>query len=171
MIKIELLSKENFNELSLDSYSRRQDVKRVYRRMGDEYVLIDMPYVEDWNLEKKRSVASALKSNEYVAYVALDGDTVVGFIGLKKQLINKYMVLDFMHVSYEYRGKGIGRTLFNLGRDTAIKAGAKALYISACSSEETIAFYKAMGAELTNNPIREIAEKEPFDMQMICEVK
>lgn len=106
-----------------------------------------------------------------MAYVALDGDTVVGFIGLKKQLINECMVLDLMHVSYLYRGKGIGRKLFNLAKDAAIKAGAKALYISACSSEETIAFYTAMGAELTNNPIKEIAEAEPYDLQMICAIK
>ena len=33
-----------------------------------------------------------------------------------------------------------------------------ALYISACSSEETIAFYKAMGAELADCIIKEIAE-------------
>ena len=51
------------------------------------------------------------------------------------------------------------------------KAGAEALYISACSSEETIAYYKAMGSELTSNPIKEMAEAEPCDLQMICPVK
>ena len=44
------------------------------------------------------------------------------------------------------------------------------MYISACSSEETIAFYKAMGAELADCPIKEIAEAEPYDLQMICYV-
>jgi N-acetylglutamate synthase-like GNAT family acetyltransferase len=63
---------------------------------------------------------------------------------------------------------GIGRKLFEKGKQNAKKAGAKALYISACSSEETIAFYKAMGAKLTENPIREIADEEPCDLQMIC---
>ena len=99
MIKIELLSELNFNENSLDSYVRKQDVKKVYRREGCDYVLVDMPYKEE-----------------------------------------------------------------------ARKAGAKALYISACSSEETIAFYKAMGAELTDCPIKEIAEDEPYDLQMVCYV-
>ena len=37
------------------------------------------------------------------------------------------------------------------------------MYISACSSEETIAFYKAMGAEHADCPIKEIAEEEPYD--------
>lgn len=75
-----------------------------------------------------------------------------------------------MHVSAEYRGMGIGRKLFELGKEEANNRVAKALYISACSSEETIAFYKAMGAKITNHPIKEIADEEPYDLQMICVV-
>ncbi|MCI7759762.1 MAG: GNAT family N-acetyltransferase [[Eubacterium] saphenum] len=170
MIKIELLSENNFNENSLDNYVRTQNVKKVYRRQGEEYVLVDMPYVEDWSLEKKRSVAKDISSKEYISYVALDDGKVVGFIGLKKQLFGDYMILDMIHTSAEYRGKGLGRKLFELGKDAARKAGAKALYISACSSEETIAFYKAMGAVVTKDTIKEIEEDEPCDLQMSCKV-
>ncbi len=170
MIKIELLSESNFNENSLDNYVRTQEVKNVYRKQGEEYVLVEMPYVEDWSLEKKRSVAKDISSKEYISYIALDDDKVVGFIGLKKQLVGNYMILDMMHTSAEYRGKGLGRRLFELGREAARKAGAKALYISACSSEETIAFYKAMGAVVTKDTIKEIEEDEPCDLQMICKV-
>ena len=95
---------------------------------------------------------------------------MVGFIGLKKELIESYMILDMMHVSATCRGQGIGRKLFDIGKEEARKAGAEALYISACSSEETIAFYKAMGAELADCPIKEIAEAEPYDLQMVCYV-
>ena len=170
MIKIELLSENNFNENSLDNYVRTQNVKKVYRKQGEEYVLVDMPYVEDWSLEKKRSVAKDISSKEYISYVALDDGKVVGFIGLKKQLFGDYMILDMMHTSAEYRGKGLGRKLFELGKDAARKAGAKALYISACSSEETIAFYKARGAVVTKDTIKEIEEDEPCDLQMSCKV-
>lgn len=170
MIKIELLSENNFNENSLDNYVRTQNVKKVYRKQGEEYVLVDMPYVEDWSLEKKRSVAKDISSKEYISYVALDDGKVVGFIGLKKQLVGDYMILDMMHTSAEYRGKGLGRKLFELGKDAARKAGAKALYISACSSEETIAFYKAMGAVVKKDTIKEIEEDEPCDLQMSCKV-
>ena len=95
---------------------------------------------------------------------------MVGFIGLKKTLVEPYMILDMMQVSAACRGQGIGRKLFDMGKKEARKAGAEALYISACSSEETIAFYKAMGAELADCPIKEIAEAEPYDLQMICYV-
>ena len=80
------------------------------------------------------------------------------------------MILDMMQVSAACRGQGIGRKLFDAGKEETRKAGAEALYISACSSEETIAFYKAMGAELADCPIKEIAEEEPYDLQMVCYV-
>ena len=170
MISFELLSDKNFNGHSLDSYERKQEVKRVYRREGSEYTLVDMPYTEDWSLDKKRQIAEDIKSDEYISYIASDDGQVIGFIGLIKRLNNEYMILDLMHVSQMYRGNGIGRKLFSLAKQEAKKAGAKALYISACSSEETIAFYKAMGAELTDDPIKEIADEEPYDLQMICNV-
>lgn len=170
-MQIERVSEKNFDEHSLDSYVRRQDVKRVYRRKGDEYVLVDMPYVEDWSLGEKRQVAMEIISAEYISYMAVDEDTVVGFIGLKKRLYQDFMILELMHVSAPWRGMGIGRALFHLGKEEAKKAGAKALYISACSSEETIAFYRAMGAKLTNVPIQELADAEPYDLQMTCVVE
>lgn len=48
VVTIELLTEENFTEASLDSYERRQEVKRVYRKQDGAYVLIEQPHVEDW---------------------------------------------------------------------------------------------------------------------------
>ena len=171
MIRTELLNNENFNEYSLDSYERRQNVKKVYRRTDGIYKLVDLPYTEDWTLEEKREKVKMLSDSKYITYLALDGSRIVGFIGLPKTLVDGYMILDMIHVSAQYRGHGTGRKLFELGKAAARKAGAKALYISACSSEETIAFYKAMGAVLAENPIKSIAEKEPYDLQMICKIE
>lgn len=171
MVTIALLTKENFNLHSLDAYERRHDVKRVYRKKETEYILVDMPYVEDWSLAEKRQIAMAISSDAYISYIALDSGTVVGFLGLKKKLHKGYMILDMMYISAAYRGMGIGKRLFAFGKEEAKKAGAAALYISACSSEETIAFYKAMGAELTDCPIQEMADNEPCDLQMVCIVE
>lgn len=121
-------------------------------------------------MEERRSVAKNISSDNYITYLAIENDEVVGFIGLKIDLVASYMILDMMHVSAACRGQGIGRRLFDAGKGEARKAGAEALYISACSSEETIAFYEAMGAELTDCPIKEFAETEPYDLQMICYV-
>ena len=171
MIKIELLSETNFCLESLDSYHRNQNVNKVYRRIDGEYTLVECKYTEDWDLNKKRSVAKQISSDDYITYIALENEKVVGFIGLLRKLNGPYMILDMMQVSSECRGQGVGRQLFEVGKAEARKAGAEALYISACSSEETIAFYRAMGSGLANNPIKEIAEEEPFDLQMICPVK
>ena len=168
LIRIELLSKDNFHPDSLDSYQRKQDVKKVYRKQDGGYILVDCVYTEDWDLMKKQSVAKTISRDDYITYLALYEDRVIGFIGLLKQLEGPYMILDMMHVSAEYRGLGIGRRLFCKGKEEAQKAGAEALYISACSSEETIAFYKAMGSRLTDRPIKRIAEDEPYDLQMVC---
>jgi GNAT superfamily N-acetyltransferase len=171
LIKIELLSEANFCIESLDLYNRKQDVNKVYRRIDGNFSLVECKYTEDWDLNKKRSVAKQISSDDHITYIALENDKVVGFISLLKQLNGPYMILDMMQVSSEYRGQGIGRRLFEAGKDEARKNGAEALYISACSSEETIAFYRAMGSDLASDPIKEIAEEETFDLQMICPVK
>ena len=57
MIRIELLSETNFCLESLDSYNRKQIVNKVYRRTTGEYTLVECKYTEDWDLNKKRSVA------------------------------------------------------------------------------------------------------------------
>lgn len=171
MIKIELLKETNFHLESLDLFDRKQSVNKVYRKIANEYVLVECKYIEDWDLNQKRFIAKRISSSEYISYIALDNDKVIGFISLLKSLNGPYMILDMLHVSSDFREQGIGKKLFEIGIEEAKKVGAKALYISACSSEETIAFYKKMGCILTNNPIKEIVEKEPFDLQMICSVE
>ncbi len=171
MIRIEPLSSRNFSAYSLDAFERRQEVRRVYQKSESGYALVDSPFVENWDLAKKHDVASDLMNDEYVSYLALDGEKIVGFIGLAKELVEGYMILDVIQVTEAFRGQGIGRKLFRKGVEEARKAGAKGLYISACPSEETIAFYRAMGSELADPPIRKSAEEEPFDLQMVCDVR
>ena len=154
----------------LDNYERRQDVKRVWRRRGGEYVLVDEPYTEYWDIEKRRSIAKYLIGDDLISYIALNDGKIIGFVSLKKRLEGCRMILEMMQVSAECRRCGLGRRLFGTAKKEAMKAGAAELYISACSSEETIAFYRAMGAEITGDPIAEIAEGEPFDLQMVCSV-
>lgn len=78
------------------------------------------------------------------------------------------MILDSFHVSAHNAGRGIGRALFAAAKEEAIRCGAKALYVSACSARETIDFYTAMGFTLSPHPIRCCVEAEPYDIQMEC---
>ena len=63
MIRIELLSTENFKLHSLDNYQRKHDVKKVYRKHNGEYILVDCVYTEDWDMEKRRSMENSTASN------------------------------------------------------------------------------------------------------------
>lgn len=171
MIRVERLTEQNFDRYALDGFIRTHTVKRVYRRQGDEYALIEKPYVEDWSLEERRETARAVADAACISYLALDErGSVMGFISLKRALEAGYMVLDMLYVSAPWRGKGVGRRLFQKGQEEARRAGARALYCSACSSEETIAFYRAMGAVLTDRPIAHMAQAEPCDLQMVCAI-
>ena len=83
LIKIVLLSETNFSLNSLDSYNRKQNVNKVYRRIDGEYALEECKYTEDWDLNKKRSVAKKICRNEYITYIALEKSL---FTNVKREL-------------------------------------------------------------------------------------
>lgn len=163
-MKLEKTSNEIMN---LDDFDRRQEVKRVYVSENGKCVLKDQSWTMDWSLEHKRAVAADLKSDDYISYAVWENEKIIGFVSVQKKLTGHRMVLDMIQVDRKFRGQGIGRQLFDLAVSEAKNAGAAELYISACCSEETVNFYKAMGAVVTNDPIPEIAEAEPYDIQMV----
>ena len=61
-------------------------------------------------------MTKSISRNDYNTYLAIDNDKVVGVIGLKKALVNSHMILDMLQVSSEYRGHGIGKRLFDIGK-------------------------------------------------------
>ena len=157
--------------INLDGFDRSQEVKRVYVNDSGKLLLKDQLWTMDWSLEHKREVAANLKSDDCIAYAVWENEKVIGFVSVMKALIGSRMVLDIIQVDRAFWGQGIGRQLFDLTVAEAKKAGAKELYISACCSEETVNFYKAMGAVPTDDPIPEIAEAEPYDIQMTFDLK
>lgn len=64
MIEIKMLTKEN----GLDDYCRTQIVKRQYRMMDNEYILVEEKWVMDWDRQKKCEVAKSLISDNYIAF-------------------------------------------------------------------------------------------------------
>ena len=168
-MKLEKISETQV--INLDNFDRSQGVKRVYANENGKLLLKDQIWTMDWSLEHKRKVAANLKSAECIAYAVWENEKVIGFVSVMKALIGSRMVLDIIQVDRAFRGQGIGRQLFTLAVAEAKNAGAKELYISACCSEETVNFYKAMGAKVTDHPIPEMAEAEPYDIQMTLELE
>ena len=165
-IEIKPADKSNFTEFSMDSFDRFQEVRNVYRIENGILVLKNHPFTETWSPERKREKASEILSGQYITYCAFDGNTVVGEIMLKPELNENRMIIESFHVSRDCRGHGIGRRMIETVTDYAKSRGAKALYTSCCSAEETIAFYMAMGFRPSAHPIPSCVRDEPFDIQM-----
>lgn len=163
---IEKADRGNIRIDSMDRFDRYQEVRNVYRLREGELCLVPGPFTEDWDLPRRRAEAEALLSAENVSFCALEEGRVLGAIILIGELNDGRMIADSVHVSREQRRRGIGRMLIRAAKEEAKRRGARALYFSACSAEETIRFYLAMGCRLSPDPIRAYAEKEPWDIQL-----
>ncbi len=166
MIEIKQADRSNFTGTSLDSFDRFQEVRNVYRTENGQLILKAQPFTETWSPERRREKAAEILSGKYLTFCAFDGDAVVGEIMLIPELNRNRLIIDSFHVSRACRRQGIGRRLIETVLDHARRRGAEALYASCCSAEETVRFYQAMGFEPSRNPIPELAEAEPYDIQM-----
>lgn len=169
-MKIKLVNKSNFNRESLNDFDRFQVVNNIYKLVDGRLVLAFHPFTETWSPERKHEKADEILSGEYITYCAFDDERVVGEIMIVPELNQNRLIIDSFHVSGDFRRQGVGRALFQTVAEKAREMGAEALYMSACSAEETIRFYLAMGCKPSENPIPEYAEAEPFDIQMECKL-
>ena len=172
MVTIEKLTKDNFSEHSLDEFSRHQVVTECWRQVDGAWNLYPIAFTEDWDLEKRRQIAGAIAGNldgDMVDFGAFDGSRLVGYITLGTQALGsrgQYRQLVEFEVSQEHRGMGVGRQLFTRLCGEARGMGAEKLYISAHSSKESQAAYRALGCTHAREIIPAIAEEEPCDVQM-----
>ena len=139
--------------------------------MDGEWKLLPIAFTEDWELPRLREEAADIlraidEGNPVIG--AFDGAQVVGYARLGERLGSRgqYIELVGYHVSAPYRRQGIGRWLFHAACDAARALGAEKLYISAHSSKESQAAYRALGCVPAEeaDPVR--MEKEPSDVQM-----
>ena len=79
-----------------------------------------------------------------------------------------YLDLSSIHVSWDMRGRGVGRALFAAAKEWAGDHGGRKLYISAHSAVESQAFYKAMGCVEAQVYHPGHVEAEPCDCQLEC---
>lgn len=168
--EIKLADKNNFTRDSLNGFIRYQKVKNVYRMTDRRMTLVRHPFTEDRDAACRVQKAEEIISGRYITYCAFEENRAVSEIMLLPQLNEGRLVIDSFHVSAEYRRQGIGRALFEAAKNEALKRGARALYASCRSAEETVSFCLAMGFRLSPDPIPACAEEEPFDLQTECPV-
>lgn len=171
-LKFERLTKQNFDEYSLDSFVRHQDVTQCWRNVDGEWKLLPIEFTEEWDLEKRRSIAKNISESldeNIIGYGAYEDGTVVGYITIGTDFFGsreQYVQLVEFQVSENFRGRKIGKRLFELGCDAARTLKAEKLYISAHSSKESQAAYKALGCVHAKEINSKLAEEEPCDVQM-----
>ena len=154
---------------------RREYIANIYRLQGGELVLeahnFDVPGWQPGQQESDtpRLVADVVRGGQ--AWAAFDGDVIAGAVvidirpvGVARDLIQ----MDWLHVSRDYRGTGLGSMLVGKARDLARERSAAGIYISATPSENTVNFYRARGATLVPEPDAELFELEPEDIHLEC---
>lgn len=155
-----------------EGFTRRQEVTRCWRRENGSWLLKDIAFIDDWSpqdygtlldclrhtLETGGALIGAFQGNQLAGFASVENE----FFGSQKQ----YLQLSSLHVSLPYRHQGIGRRLLEMAAESARGLGAKKLYISAHSAEETQAFYHALGCVEALEYHAPLVEAEPCDCQM-----
>lgn len=162
-------------EMSLfDGFVRRQEVTHCWRKVDGQWTVLPIAFIDDWSREEYAFLVECLKNTlatggtVYGAF--LDG-RLKGFASLEAKPLGsrgQYVDLSSIHVSQECRGQGMGRKLFSMAKAWARSRGGEKLYISAHSSVESQAFYKAMGCVEAEEYDPEHTAAEPCDCQLEC---
>ena len=173
-IRLRGIRGEEITPALFSSFERYQEVRRCWRKEGGRWTLRDIAFTERWNRadyeELVRCLTCTVETGGAV-FGAFSGERLIGFASVEGRLLGpqaQYAQLSCLHVSNESRGEGLGRRLFSRAVREAVRLGAQKLYISAHSSEESQAFYRAMGCVEAVHYDKELHEKEPCDCQLEC---
>ncbi len=156
---------------------RREVVERVYRLEGGELRLgSEYHDVRGWPADdvlKTTPVLYEVFDRGGGFFAAFDDEQLVGLSVLDtvwRGARGDLLQLEFMHVSRDYRGRGLGALLFEQARSAARDRDARGLYISATPSENTIHFYQRRGSVVMATPDAELFALEPEDIHLECSV-
>lgn len=163
---------------NLRDIDRSEVIDEVYHFRNSQLVLekehYDMKGFKPGDLENIIEHQNTIIGNGGIVIGAFDGDVLVGVTSLEKRFrgkMKKYMKMDILFVSKNYRGKGIARTLVQMIGEQARAMGADALYISATPSKHTVEFYMSCGAKLVDELDPELFKMEPKDIHLELEIQ
>jgi GNAT superfamily N-acetyltransferase len=101
---------------------------------------------------------------------AFDAGILVGFAIYQPQLEEGMANFAVLHVSRNYRRRGVGSLLVGEVARLARSDGARRLYVSATPSGPTVEFYRSHGFEPTDEPNQALFALEPHDIHMILDL-
>ena len=171
-IEFKELSLNDINNNLLDDFKRYQEIKKCYVNNNGKWTLKNNEHIGNWDQEKKHKIISnfsnTIKEGGFVIG-AYHYNKLIGFSVLLNKKFgknNNYVELKYIHVSFGYRRKGIGKKLFELCIKKTKDIGIEKIYISANSAEETQNFYLGIGCIDALEINKKAAEDEPYDRQM-----
>ena len=166
------LDNNNFTGHSLDDFIRHQTVTECWRKIDNDWKLVPNAYEENWSQVQCQEIAEDVVHHinlDQTGFGAFDGERIIGFATVSHRIFGAaaiYVQLVYFQISEEYRCQGIGRKLFSMACEEAWRLSADKLYISAHSSKESQAAYRALGCTTAEEVNEELAAAEPFDIQM-----
>lgn len=170
-----MIRKIRENELTVPLFAdfrRLQVVTKCWRKVNGEWVIVDNPFIEEWDEREYAYLVQCLRhtlATGGVVFGAFRDSKLKGFASVENVPMGsrrQYLELSCIHVSQDCRGRGIGRALMDCAKAWAKGHGAEKLYISAHSAVESQAFYKAMGCHEAEEYSQKHVEKEPCDCQL-----
>lgn len=168
-LEIEIINHELFT-----NFIRHQLVSQCWRKVGDQWRIKDIAFTDDWDEKNYCKLIACLRNTIAeggVVFGTFADGCLKGFSSVEPNLFGKnkeYLDLSSIHVSEDMRANGTGKELFRLSKEWAKGHGARKLYISAHSSVESQAFYRAMGCVEAIEYDEIHTEAEPYDCQLEC---
>lgn len=165
--KLELVEIKRIREIDASQF-----IGRAWREVNGIRQLVVINYQDtDFPNGYENHLAALKKTIETggSAIGAFESERLIGFCCVNPDVFGKdykYVLLDQIFISLEHRAKGIGKQLFLRSVTIAKGFGAEKFYICAGSSEETIAFYKALGCVEASEINTELYERDIRDIQL-----
>lgn len=169
---IRTLAPEEITYARFAGFDRSQHITGYCHIINGEWQTLPQERDEGWTDAYLRHVVDdmrAIAAAGGTVPAALDGDRIAGFTAVCAAPLGsraQYRQLVKLYVDANYRGSGLGKTLFAEACRIAREMGAEKLYISAHSSIETIAWYRCMGCTEAAEYDAALAALEPDDVQM-----
>ena len=150
-----------------------QYIGKAWREIEGNRQLVEINYQdEDWPNGYEYHIShlreTILNGGSAIGAFNLD-NKLLGFATVNPQVFGekyKYVLLDQLFITLDYRNKGIGKKLFMLSTDEARKWDVDKIYICAGSAEETIAFYFKLGCKEVEEINKELYEIDRRDYQL-----
>ena len=161
----------------ISEVDRSEDISLIYRyrdgRLMPEHVKVSFGRWEGkWLDSRIERIKEELDCGGIFLGI-IEEEKLTGFALIGGRLIGsrKYTIqLVLLHVSREYRGKGMGAKLFHEVCARAKKKGACRLFISSAPTESAVGFYARQGAKPVGRNEKGLAVEEKDDIPLVFEL-